>query len=65
MVMAGFDKVDPANPCFIGGAARARAWAGQYMAAGPVSNLIEKYQRASWTRAFQWSKNTPCTGEPE
>jgi hypothetical protein len=64
MVMAGFDKVDPAYPCLIGGVARVFARAGLYMAAGPVSNLIEKCQRAGWTRALQWSKNTRCTGEP-
>jgi hypothetical protein len=34
-------------------------------ATGRVSNFIEKRQRASWTREFQWSKNTPCTGELE
>jgi len=63
--MAGFDKVGPANPCIICNGARVRAWAGAHMTAGWVSNLIEKCQRASWTREFQWSKNTPCTGEPE
>ncbi len=62
--MAGFDEVDPAYPCFIGGSACARALAEQHMAAGPVSNLIEKCQRASWTRVFEWSRNTRCTGEP-
>jgi hypothetical protein len=63
--MAGFDKVDPAYPRFIGGAFRASARAAPRMADGPVSILIEKYQRASWTRALQWSNKTPCTGEPE
>jgi hypothetical protein len=45
MVMAGFDKVDPAYPCLIGGCARVCARAGLHMTAGPVSNLIEKCRR--------------------
>jgi hypothetical protein len=64
VVMAGFDKVDPANPCIICSATRMR---GQVRASRPggFSNLIGKCQRASWTREFQWSINMPCAGEPE
>jgi len=48
--MAGLDKVDPANPCVLGSAARVRAWAGLRMRADWVSSLIEKCPGASWTR---------------
>jgi hypothetical protein len=62
--MAGFDKVDPANPCMI--CSCPRSCVGRPAHDGRVvSNFIEKCQRRSWTREFQWSKNTPCTGEPE
>ena len=46
IVMAGFDKVDPANPCIICSAARMR---GQVRASRPggFSNLIGKCQRAA------------------
>src|SRR6266436_1069253 len=45
--MAGFDKVDPVNPCIICSGARVRAWAGLRTTAGWISNLIEKCQRAA------------------
>src|SRR5258707_3111078 len=45
--MAGFDKVDPVNPCIICSGARVRAWAGLRTTAGCISNLIDKCQRAA------------------
>src|SRR6266403_1377165 len=45
--MAGFDKVDPVNPCIICSGARVRAWAGPCKTAGWIFNLIEKCQPAA------------------
>jgi hypothetical protein len=63
--MAGFDKVDPVNPCIICSGAPVRAWTGPHMTAGWVSKPYREMPARGWTREIQWSKNTPCTGEPE
>jgi hypothetical protein len=66
--MAGFDKVDPADLCLPMSSLQCcpRARVGRPpQAGGWVRNLIEKCQRESWIRELQWSKNTPCTGEPK
>jgi hypothetical protein len=64
IILAGLDKVDPAKPYVLGNIARVSAWAGLCVMAEWVSSLVEKCQRASWTRKIQWPKNAPCTGEP-
>ena len=63
--MAGFDKVDPANPCFRCSASRIRAVTRPRMTAEWISNLVEKCRRPRWTKEVRWSENTPCKTEPE
>jgi hypothetical protein len=63
--MAGFDKVDPANPCFLCSAGHIRSVARPHMTAKWAANLVEKSKRRSWTRQFQWSEITPRKSEPE
>jgi hypothetical protein len=63
--MAGFDKVDPANPCFLCSVGLVRAVARPHMTAGWAANLVEKSKRRSWTRQFQRSEITPSKSEPK
>ena len=52
--MAGFDIVDPANPCHLcSAAAGTPAWADWRVRAAPVRGLAEKWPRAKATREFQ------------
>ena len=52
--MAGFDIVDPANPCHLcNAAASPLAWADWRLTAEPGRSLPEKCPRAKATREFQ------------
>jgi hypothetical protein len=52
--MAGFDIVDPANPCHLcNAAAAAPVLADWRVTAEPGRSLPEKYPRAKATREFQ------------
>ena len=52
--MAGFDIVDPANPCHLCSAAPgAPAWADWRVTAAPARGLTERCPRAKATREFQ------------
>ena len=48
-LLAGFDVVDPANPCFRCSAGRIRAVVRPHMTAEWVPNLVEKCRRPSWS----------------
>jgi hypothetical protein len=63
--MAGFDRVDPAYSCLLFVAVQVCTPAHPRMMTNWAFNPIEKRQRASWTRKFQWPESTPCTGDPE
>jgi hypothetical protein len=52
--MAGFDIVDPANPCHLcSAAAGAPAWTDWRVTAETVGGVAEKCPRAKTTREFQ------------
>jgi hypothetical protein len=63
--MAGFDRVDPAYSCLLFVAVQVCTPAHPRMTTKWTFNPIEKRQRASWTRKFQWPECTRCTGDPE
>jgi len=64
-MMAGFDKVDPANPCFIYRAGRVDAWAGPRKPVERVRRLIGNRLVARSTRKLQCSNDLACAGEPQ
>ena len=61
--MAGFDKVDPANACFLSSAVH-RVY-GPRMTIEWVSQIIEKCQYAGCTKEFLWSAKMSCTSKPQ
>jgi hypothetical protein len=63
-LLAGFDEVDPANPCFLACGPPTRGSAAA-MTAEWVPNLVEKYKRPNWSNEIPWSENTPIKTESE
>jgi hypothetical protein len=57
IVMAGFDKVDPAIDVFC------VVRDGSRMTVEWASSPIREFRRVRWTREWQWSEKTPCTDE--
>jgi hypothetical protein len=41
------------------------AWASPRLTAGWASPTISRMPARALDKEFQWSKSTPCTGEPE
>ena len=62
--MAGFDKVDPANPCYIYRAGRVHSWAGSRQPIGRIRRLIGNRSCARSTRKLPCSNDIACSGEP-
>jgi hypothetical protein len=58
IVMAGFDKVDPAMLCFFVASCAGDIQITVERASGPVER-----RRAIRTRDLPWSENTPCADE--
>ena len=61
--MAGFDKVDPANPCLI--AVLPNCTHGRERTRQRVSNPIEICKCLSWTRKLYTGQRTSRVGDPE
>jgi hypothetical protein len=65
VIMAGLDNIDPANACCLAVPPARPAWVGPRILPGGFPALLGNAGRASGSREFQWSENTPYSGEPE
>jgi hypothetical protein len=61
--MAGLDNIDPANACCLAVPPAHPARAGPRISPWRVSDFIEKCRARERLREFQWSENTPYSGE--
>lgn len=63
-IMAGFDKVDPANAFFRCGAIEGAHWTALHLMAAPAYRPVEKQHFVDWTSEVPWCEKTSCTHEP-
>jgi len=63
-IMAGFDRVDPANEFFICCAIRGARHPALRLMAALAYRPIEKQHFADWTSEVSWIERTSCTHEP-
>src|SRR6266852_6396471 len=59
--MAGFDEVDPANSCLLGGPSN--VWLARRAHDGRADFQPNPERPARWTRDVRYPESTPCNGD--